>query len=297
MKKLKNLIFTVAIIAIAAISLTSCGKYKGFKKSDSGFYYKIYVSNDTAPQVQLGDAFLMTYSMRVKDSVLVENQTGFDRMIEPIFKGDIYDAISMLHQGDSATFILDGDTFFHYYYNMPFDFEEKELYFDVKISEVIPSAEVKRREQQQQEMLEEMRIAEGTTIQEYLTENKITVTPTETGMYIIPVKKGNGKSAIEGCSVGINYSISFLDGTLIDANPEGEPASFTLVEGRIIPFFMEAILSLKENGKTKCIVPSQMAYGSQGYGNLIPPYTPLLLEVELITVAEKQEIQTSTSIQ
>jgi len=74
-----------------------------------------------------------------------------------------------------------------------------------------------------------------------------------------------------------------LDGTVFDSSIErGEPFPFPLGQGQVIKGWDEGIAMMKKGGKALFIIPSSIAYGDRGAGDLIPPYTPLLFEVELV---------------
>jgi len=79
----------------------------GFKKSDSGFYYKFYVQNKDSIKADTSFILTMNIKYRVnikgKDSVLFNSkdmakpfQIGLQK---PQFKGDVYEAFAMLHKG------------------------------------------------------------------------------------------------------------------------------------------------------------------------------------------------------
>ncbi len=76
----------------------------------------------------------------------------------------------------------------------------------------------------------------------------------------------------------------FLDGEKFDSSYDrGEPFEFTLGAGQVIKGWDEGISYMKEGGKATLIMPSSLAYGAYGAG-IIPPYTSLIFEVELIDV-------------
>ena len=120
-------------------------------------------------------------------------------------------------------------------------------------------------------------------INQYVTENNITVTPTVSGLYYIETKKGKGTSPSEGQTCYVHYKGMLLDGTVFDSSIErGEPFPFPLGQGQVIKGWDEGIAMMKKGGKALFIIPSSIAYGDRGAGDLIPPYTPLLFEVELV---------------
>lgn len=290
MKKTISKIMLALLTVACVFSFNSCSKYKGFKQDkESGIYYKFYVQNKDSVQAQTGDVVSLLYQLSLKDSVLVSTIPIQELVQESIYKGDVYSAIRMLHVGDSATFILDADTFFHYMGGEnPFD--SKELYFTFKMTELMPKAEVDammaEQEAQYNAYMEQAKAAEDSLMQNYIAKNKIKVAPTASGLYFIPKKAGKGAQAMAGQKVAVHYVGKLLDGTEFDNSiKRGEPIEFVLGQGRVIPGWDEGIAMMKEGEKAVLLIPSNLAYGERG-NQVIPPCSPLVFDVELVKVGE-----------
>ncbi|MCQ2270774.1 MAG: FKBP-type peptidyl-prolyl cis-trans isomerase [Bacteroidales bacterium] len=290
---MKKTISKIALLLLAvafAFNFTACSKYKGFKHDkESGIYYKFYVINKDSAQAQTGDVVSLFYQLSLKDSVLVPSMPIQEMIQESLYKGDVYSALRMMHVGDSATFILDADTFFHYMGGTnPFD--EKELYFTFKMTELMPKAEVeammKEQEAKYQVMIEQAKAAEDSIMTQYIADNKIKVAPTASGLYYIQKVAGKGAQAENGKKVSVHYTGRLLDGTVFDSSIErGEPIEFVLGQGQVIPGWEEGIAKMKEGGKATLLIPSNLAYGERG-NQVIPPCSPLVFDVELVKVGE-----------
>lgn len=281
----------LAVLAVACVfSFNACSKYKGFKQDkETGIYYKFYIQNKDSVQAQTGDAVSLLYQLALKDSILVPMMPIQELVQESFYKGDVYAAIRMMHVGDSATFILDADTFFHYMGGEnPFD--DKELYFTFKMTELMPKAEVdammKAQEDQYNAYIEQARAAEDSTMREYIAKNKIKVAPTASGLYFISKKAGKGAQAVAGQKVAVHYTGKLLDGTKFDSSYDrGEPIDFVLGSGQVIPGWDEGIAMMREGEKAVLLIPSKLAYGERG-NQVIPPCAPLVFDVELVKVGE-----------
>ena len=98
---------------------------------------------------------------------------------------------------------------------------------------------------------------------------------------------GDGAEATgRGCTVIVHYSGRLEDGTEFDSSHKhGEPFSFPMECGFVIPGWDQGVKGMKEGGKRRLIVPPQLAYGEAGAGGVIPPNATLTFEVELLEVS------------
>jgi FKBP-type peptidyl-prolyl cis-trans isomerase len=99
------------------------------------------------------------------------------------------------------------------------------------------------------------------------------------------LKVGSGKEAVSGSKITVNYSGTLLNGTKFDSSYDrGVPFSFTLGAGEVIAGWDQGFEGMKVGGKRKLTIPSSLAYGKTGAGELIPPDATLIFEVELLEV-------------
>lgn len=95
--------------------------------------------------------------------------------------------------------------------------------------------------------------------------------------------EGTGKSPVVTDNVKCHYEGKFIDGTLFDSSiKRKEPAVFPL--NGVIKGWTEGLQLMKEGGKCRFFIPYDLAYGSTGAGNAIPPYSALIFDVELIEI-------------
>jgi FKBP-type peptidyl-prolyl cis-trans isomerase len=278
----------IALVVVAALGF-ACSKYPGFKKDNTGLYYKFYVVNKKEIKPQIGDIVELTYTLRIQDSVLIDNVLIYDQIVESLFSGDVYAALQKMHLADSATFIMNGDTFFHYFMGQPFPFEKKDLYFDIKLNKITLKEEYEQQqreqEMQREEMIEQARFSEDSLIKDYVDKNQIKVKPTTSGLYFVKNVSGKGKMVKNGSKIKVHYTGKLLDGTVFDSSVErGEPIDLTAGAGMVIPGWEEALLLMRTGDKAIVLIPSSLAYGSRGAGYAIPPYTPIVFDMEIISV-------------
>lgn len=107
---------------------------------------------------------------------------------------------------------------------------------------------------------------------------------TPSGLIIVEVQPGNGKQAQPGKAVSVHYTGYLTDGTEFDSSSGGEPITFMLGVGQVIPGWDEGIGGMQVGQKRRLIIPPQLAYGARGAGGVIPPNATLVFDVELMEV-------------
>jgi FKBP-type peptidyl-prolyl cis-trans isomerase FkpA len=108
---------------------------------------------------------------------------------------------------------------------------------------------------------------------------------TETGLVIQEIEEGSGKKARLGNYVTVHYSGWFADGKLFDSSiPRNKPFTIKLGAKKVIAGWEEGIQGMKVGGKRRLTIPPDLAYGENGYPNVIPPQATLIFDIELLSV-------------
>lgn len=291
---------TLIVLGTAAIaSLASCNKsdFEGYTKAENGLHYQFFTHDENGVKPQVGDgvSFKYVFTLLPKDSVLVNSSqvsqdgSGTTKFILPksSFVGSIEDAMMMMSVNDSASFMVSADSFFlktnHATaipsYAKPGDF----IKVNIKIVEIKTKAEIEKNQKEQEDRMAKMAEEEKPILEKYIADNHITVTPTASGLYYIETKKGKGANAKPGDLVTVQYKGMLLDGKEFDSSyGRPEPFKFILGQGQVIPGWDEAIQLMAKGGTAKLVLPSSIAYGARGAGGVIPPFSPLVFEVELV---------------
>ena len=268
------------------LAFGSCKTEPDFKTTESGLKYRFYVKNDDSAQIKQFDIVEVYMNYRTVDSMIFEgSKTKIPFQVNPVYDGDLMEGILMMHQGDSATFVLDANDFFKKMMQQPSVPEHvgnnNELYFDIKILNVNPEPENIKAERVE---LENRKDNETVSIEKFLVENNLTIQPSASGLYYLELSTGKGKQAQAGKKVKVHFDGFFLDGTKFDSSYErGIPISFVIGNNEVIPGLDEGVAKMKVGGKSKLIIPSKIGYGEEQRGN-IKPFTSLIFDVELIEV-------------
>ena len=113
--------------------------------------------------------------------------------------------------------------------------------------------------------------------------DKPKVITTESGLRYEILTEGEGDSPGPNSRVKVDYSGTLADGTVFDSSRErGQPAVFTL--NQVIKGWTEGLQLMKPGALYRFVIPSDLAYGDSGAGNVIPAGATLTFEVELISI-------------
>jgi peptidyl-prolyl cis-trans isomerase A (cyclophilin A) len=106
---------------------------------------------------------------------------------------------------------------------------------------------------------------------------------TATGLKYVIVNEGTGASPVPTSQVTVHYKGLLTDGTQFDSSYDrGQTIKFGL--NQVIPGWTEGLQLMKEGGKAYFLIPPQLGYGDRGAGNVIPPNSTLVFQVELFKV-------------
>jgi len=300
--KIRTLITLGAVIA--TLMITSCSKYPGFKKSDSGIFYKFHVKSKDTLKATEGSILTMSIKYRLKiakkDSVLFNSATSprpFEIDLKKSeFKGDIYEAFGMLHKGDSVTFIVNAKDFFTKtakYPQLPPGIDSTTaLYFDIKLLNI---ETLVSRQKAEAAKAEKFKSEEPGKIQAYLAKNKVTSTPSATGVYVITQNPGAGRTIQKTDFVKINLTVYNVEGKKIFSTlDKNKPITFEYGQPFDTKGFDEAVSTMKKGSKATVLVPSSMGFGDKGKkdmsgADIIAPYSPVVYDIEVLDLKTKAE--------
>lgn len=139
------------------------------------------------------------------------------------------------------------------------------------------------------ELEEKMNAANIEAGKKFLEENKKRegVVTLPSGLQYEVITEGNVSHYAKATDqVQCHYEGTLVDGTLFDSSiKRGQPATFGV--NQVIPGWVEALQLMPEGAKWKLYIPSDLAYGAQGAGEMIPPHSTLVFEVELQKILSK----------
>lgn len=310
MKKIKSILLS-AVILVTAAGLISCKKTEttsdgieytyikeGSQKPKNGEFvlYHLIVTNDK------DSTFISTYDqnmpgyLQFNDSL--PRESGMDEIFLNLKKGDsiAFEANSLKVFGEA---------------NMPFFLDrEKNVKIRIGVIDVLDQQGVEAyftslqeaQMKKQAEVAVEQLELETQTIEDYLAENNIKATRTESGLYYVIEEEGTGPEIESGDMASVHYAGYLLDGTIFDTSMKEKaqeagvyneqrdiqggygPLDVQVGQGRVIQGWDEGLGLLKKGDKAKFIIPSPLAYGDRDTGGVIKANSILIFDVEITDV-------------
>lgn len=298
----------ILLILGVAVAFSSC---KQFKQGEGDMFYKIHEDKE-GPVVKDGDFIVFKFIQKTEDDSVLYNSSDYDRPAmtvkqKPGFKGDMFTAIGMLSEGDSATFKINIDSLVNKLgMPKPENVKGKYMLYTFKIDKVIPKGKLNDADFQTkvEEFIkvetDKAKNGEAGRIKNYIEKEGLKPTVTASGLnYVITGEAKNGVKAKPGDTVEVNYTGKFLSGKVFDTSiAEVAKKSGTFMAQRpyqpikipvgvgsgIIQGWEEALMLLPKGTKATLILPSKLAYGEQGSAPTIQPFTPLVFDIDIVNI-------------
>lgn len=287
---MKNKLFLCLIVLLSACQKS---EYEGYSVTKSGLDYKFEILGDGAFLPSKGDFVLPGIVVSdTADSVIWSNAMSRNELlihkINESRNADLNEAFSMLYEGDSAVFIMDGSRV-----NLDKLCEREGLNgrihpvkIAVKMNQILTPQAIDSLERLS-EWLQDEEMNEQIILNNFLKENRINKEHLVDGIYYVPIREGDGPQASGGSTIRIHYKAFFTDGRIFDNTYEytnaleidlGKPDQ--LLEG-----FEIGIRQMKAGGRASFVIPSQLGFGERGSSTgIVPPFTSLIYDVELLSV-------------
>lgn len=306
------------LVLAAAVGLftTSC---QNFKQGDGGLEYKIVKDEGAAKAVDGDHLFVDMIVTSDRNDSLIQStyDMGLPQYVNVVpdtipgnYKGSYSSMFKHLGEGDSAVFRLNLDTMAAKSGQPKLPIADKYLTFTVKVRKHFKKAELPdsvahvELDNYYKELIAGLEKAEAGKIEGYVKSNKLEPKKTQSGLQYVITTEGTGEKPVDGDTVQVNYVGKLIHGKVFDTsikeeaekaklqiNPMRtfEPIKFTLGVDPVIPAWTEGLKLLNKGSKATLIIPSNLAYGSNGapQGG-IAPYAPLIFDVELVDVIKGQ---------
>ncbi len=297
--------FMFLALASVGIGLASCNG--GFKQTQGGLLYDIHTTKNN-PTIQTGDYVFMNLVAKTDgDSVLFSTYDSGQEIHLPIqkpqSKADIFSALQLLAEGDSATIKIPADSVFKKPQQRPPSFKGNFLVYDIKVEKVISKGKLSeqifedRVNAYGKQMLAGVQKLEAGKIKNYIAHEKLTLQQTPDSLLYHIDQPGSGPNPAAGDTVVINYVGRFFNGKIFDTSIKDsavkakkydpmhpyKPLHIVAGAHMVIPGWDEALMLLNKGSKATVVVPSKLAYGANGM-QIIGPYTPISFTLEIVDI-------------
>ena len=256
-----------------------------------------------------GSQFFITH----KDTPWLNNKHSIfghviegQKVVDAIAQDDVIEKVVIVRKGKLAK-NFNAEKVFSEYMKMKPELDKQEAEENRIKAEANAKLEAERKQKEAEakaiadkEMKEKLGPLLAAKVAE-LAALKAKTTTTASGLQYSILQKGTGVKPAEGKDIYVHYAGYLEDGTLFDssyeainkmygkfdqnrANQNGyQPFPFKYgSKGGLIPGFLEGINNMNFNDKAIFFIPANLGYGERGAGNVIPPNSNIIFEVEIL---------------
>jgi len=282
------------LILVSVIALFGCSKmsskYPGYSITETGIHYKLVSLGDGTAKPEALNYITVNIAYRTdKDSIFFQGLRKF-QLTTPRYSGSIDECFLMLALGDSASFYFPADSFFirTLETSLPKFIRTGDfMRVDIKMIDIQSEKQYQLEKEAFLNWINDFGDYEKVILKQYMDGEKLSISPTPTGLYYIPVVKSQGKSVAVGDTITVNFEGRFFNSKIFDSTKKrNEPFQFVYGQKwQVVDGLEEAIGMMKEGERSLFILPSKLAFGENGSSTgIIPPFTSVVFEVELIEV-------------
>lgn len=286
---MKN-ISILSIFFVVVIFSCKFTPFPGYSRIKPDLYFNLIEMGDGTKTAETGNYLTvnMVYST-MEDSMFFK---GIRKIkLEKDLNNSLFsDAVQLMGRGDSASIILDAESYLKNSMNIDIpDFlaGEERMKINLRIIEVQTEAQFETEKELFLSWVKEFKSSEYQNIQNYLKTNQINAEPEPNGIYFLSHTKGQGPPVEKGKRISIHYEGMFLNGKFFDSTVKRE-APLDFIYGKemvIIDGLDYALGKMNEGGEAMVLLPSEFGFGRSGSaGGIVPPYSALIYEIEVIKV-------------
>ena len=281
---------SIVLLIALSISLFSCKNE--YRRTENGALMKFYEVNKNNEKPEVGDMVLIDVVQKVSDSVLFSSEMygePFEIVVEePSFVGDIMSALLSMHLDDHASLIFPIDSMFISIGEMVPEFIVPGTIteMDIVLKEII------KKEDLENQIREEMSLRkslEDSVLSAYFNNDSYAIT--EDSLIVVNLKNVNDKYAKAGNIMKVYFTFQTLEGdTLLDFT-SGKPYELVFGDMALGQGFYEGLSLVSKGGEAEFVIPSSLAWGSEGFQDVILPYTSFKLNVKVFDIMTSDEYE------
>ena len=301
-------------VSLCIAALLACGDIQSQKElietTPRGYRYSI-LEDAPGDVAEVGNFVLVHTVMAHQDSVISDTRTNpgkptVVKIEDEVARkksaaGPVEDLLVKLSVGDSARFYYPLDSFkvkpdrLKNFREVTYDLKVVDIFkTEAELNNYFAAEQLKAQEEEEafQKKADEMGEMVAGLYSAYKDNTSKTAwITTESGLkYTLVKKSGTGVKAKPGDYVRTNYyGIFEADGTMFDNSyKRGETFDFTVSQDPVIKGWDEAVQILDKGDQALIVVPSELAWGSQGFPGLIAPDTDVIFYLEVVGIGEME---------
>jgi len=290
---IKKSLFVLQILSILWLAFACYkNKFESYSPLKGTTLYKLHLLGEDTLKPKVND-FIVAH---------IEYRTGYDSLFhsinpkvqieKPEYPGSIDDCFMALAVGDSASFALDAEMFFKTSLQAPppsFFEEGERIIITISLKEIQTYDDFEKQKNEFLSWIGDFRDYERIQLDRFMQSDTMPYERIDEGIYKVKLQAGNGITVSSGDTVNLHYEGKFLNGKYFDSTKKNNNA-FSFVFGRewqLIKGLENAVGMMEEGEHSLFILQSDMAFGAEGSSTgIIPPYTSLVYEVELLKVGK-----------
>lgn len=264
-------------------------------------------------KIEIGDCVALDCIEGTAEGATLSDSRDEDRSMlifreKSVFKDDLFAALGTMSEGDSAVFHINLDSLTAKMGLHRPDTKSNYLVFAIRVNKIIPrdmppgrqSDSLLNNKIEAFKRTENLKARDNETskIDHYILAKDLHPVKTPSGLQYTILQEGKGPRAVSGDSVQVNYTASVLSGKVFETTEETtarqtgifrlgksyHPLTLCVRMADSLSGFEEALTMFPKGTKVQLIIPSKLAYGEHGRGN-IHAYTPLLCNMEILDIS------------
>ncbi len=279
----------ILVSLVLIFAAEACNRPKGYSRSEHGFYYHLLELGNSDRKAEVGSHVAARIAYYTRDDSLLYSRRITLNLRSGAGAGNIDHMLLLMHEGDSASFILDADEYFMTSANQPAPahLSGRQFKVGIRLEQVRSSEEYQKEKEAFMAWASNLAEYEQKILEDYLENRLPEADAMQEGYFKLIREEGSGRTVAQGDTVRLHYKGRFLNGRFVDSSyPLGE--AFTLVYGQedqLIEGLDRVVGTMREGEVALAILPSKMAYGAGGSSTgIVPPFTPMIYELTILEI-------------
>jgi len=269
------------LMLIVILGVTSCNSDIRYKKTKSGLQYHFFDENKSGKEGKIKDIYSLNTTLKNdQNDQILQEFVMFERY-QSVYPGDIHEGLSLLHEGDSVVFRLNADSFFtHHGIQKPKSITKPNemILFHVGVLKILSPFE----------HLLEMNEKEVIDMEQFIQRKGWKVKTDSTGIqYEITKPNPTGHDIQIGDTVLVTYLYYTLLENILAKSKENDTWRFVVGDESRIPGLSRILTFMRKGEEIRAVLPFGEAFGAEGMGVQILPYTTIIIELETHDVKPK----------